>query len=81
MERSTRLIGILLMTGLAGVQASCAAGPRPLRGPVPLEWRTLVGCYHLTKGPNEWTFVRHTVLRSVSSQYSRTSNPHSRPSV
>jgi hypothetical protein len=52
-----RLIGILLMTGLAGALASCAAGPRPLRGPVPLEWRTLVGCYHLTKESEEWSFA------------------------
>jgi hypothetical protein len=57
MNRSMRLIGILLMTGPAGALASCAAGPRPRRGPVPLEWRALVGCYRVTKGSEEWTIV------------------------
>jgi hypothetical protein len=52
-----RLIPVLLMTGLAGALAACAARPRPLRGPVPLEWRTLVGCYRPTQGPMEWTFA------------------------
>jgi hypothetical protein len=52
-----RLIPILLMTALAWALAACAAGPRPLRGPVPLEWRTLVGCYGVTSGSEEWTFL------------------------
>lgn len=66
-----RLLWTLAMTALAGALASCSAGPRPLRGPVPLEWRTLVGCYRLTEGPAQWTFALDSTASSSSVEGTR----------
>jgi hypothetical protein len=67
-----RLIPVLLMTGLACAQTACAAGPRPLRGPVPLEWRALVGCYRLTQGSSSlYTFALDSTA-STSEEGART---------
>jgi len=52
-----RLLLTLTMMGLTCAQAGCAGRPRPLRGPVPLEWRALVGCYRLTQAPTLWSFA------------------------
>ncbi|WP_420128083.1 hypothetical protein [Longimicrobium sp.] len=66
-----RLLRTLTMMGLAGALASCLAGPRPVRGPVPLEWRALVGCYRLTQGPAAWTFALDSAASSSSVQGAR----------
>ena len=52
-----RLLLTLTMMGFTCSLAACAGRPRPLRGPVPLEWRALVGCYRLTQAPTLWSFA------------------------
>jgi hypothetical protein len=56
-EIAMRLLLTLMMMAFAGTLAACAGGPRPLRGPAPLEWRALVGCYRITQGPQKWSFA------------------------
>ena len=56
-EIAMRLLLTLTMTAFGSTLAACAGGPRPLRGPTPLEWRALVGCYRLTQGPAKWSFA------------------------
>jgi hypothetical protein len=60
-----RLLLTLMVTAFAGTLAACAGGPRPLRGPVPLEWRALVGCYRLTQGPDTGSFALDSVAEGV----------------
>lgn len=53
---------IALLTLLAIFQVACASAPPPLRGPTPLEWRALVGCYQLAAtGAYPWRFVLDSV--------------------
>jgi hypothetical protein len=56
-EIAMRLLLTLTMTAFGSTLAACAGGPRPLRGPTPLEWRALVGCYRITQGPAKWSFA------------------------
>jgi hypothetical protein len=37
----------LALLAVLGMMTGCAPGPRSLRGPAPVEWRTLVGCWQL----------------------------------
>jgi hypothetical protein len=55
----------LMMTAFAGTMAACAGGPR-LRGPEPLDWRAMVGCYRLTEGPAQWSFALDSTASSSS---------------
>jgi hypothetical protein len=59
-----RLLLTLTMMGFTCALAGCAGRPRPLRGPVPLEWRALVGCYRMTQGPTQWSFALDSAAAS-----------------
>lgn len=66
-----RLLPTLTMTAFAGTLAACAGGPPPLRGPAPLDWRALVGCYQLTEGPAQWSFALDSTAASTSMEGAR----------
>lgn len=63
-----RLLLTLTMVGFTCALAGCAGRPRPLRGPVPLEWRALVGCYRLTQGPAKWSFALDSTAGPTSEE-------------
>jgi hypothetical protein len=66
-----RLLLTLMMMALTGTLAACAGGPRPLRGPAPLEWRALVGCYRLTQGPATWSFALDSAAERTEAEGAR----------
>lgn len=61
-----RRIVVLGVAGMMAVQAGCASGPRPLRGPSPVDWRSLVGCWRLVEPRDDGVIVAFDTTLSTA---------------
>lgn len=52
-----RRMVVLGVAGMMAVQAGCAQGPRPLRGPSPVDWRAIAGCWRLVEPHDDAVIV------------------------